>query len=140
MEQVGTTEATQETTTPEVTHAQPKQFLPVVYFSKGRRPFVTIFVGGKEKYFEFTYNGYCGVYMAQTPKDVKQIESSEWFGKSFFRAVDGSQIPSGRTKSNVIIGARNAMSGQINSSLPVDAQLNQLIEESKKTFQASGGR
>jgi hypothetical protein len=144
MSQVETTEATQELTVPEVTHAQPKQFTPVVYFSKGKRMFLAFQVGTeshpKEKYFDFTNNGICGVLVAQNKKDVAMIESHESFGKTFFRAADPNQIPSGRTRPDAIIGVRSAMSGKINSSLPIDAQIGQLIADSKKQIADLAGR
>ena len=144
MSQVETPEATKEETTPEVTRVQPKQFTPVVYFAKGKRMFLAFQIGSeshpKEKYFDFTNNGICGVLVAQTAKDVKLIESHEGFGKIFFRAADPNQIPSGRTRPEAVIGVRSAMSGKINSSLPIDAQINQLIADSRKNTADLAGR
>jgi hypothetical protein len=116
-----------------------RTFTPVIYVSKSKETFITVKdENGNDKYFEFHTNGACGVCSVKNEKEVEQIESSNVFGKHFYRVEDESKIPSGSAKPNVVIGARHAMAGNIPSSNPVDAQMSKLIAESQKDMQEHG--
>lgn len=136
LENVETTGATQEETTPVVTPEQLK-FKPVSYVAKAKGYFTVINIKGREKVIDFRSNGACAVYTATTPKEVREIESSDQFDKTFFKVFDDKDIPSGNTNVKVKVGARSVLKGDIPSpQSPIDMQLQKIIELSK----LNGGR
>lgn len=128
--------------TPEISsidEKKPEAQEPIaIYITRAKKGYITVIDNGQEKYFHFSDNGVCGVLRLKNKKNIEMVEKHNTFGSYFFRIEDESKIPSGSTAPRVVIGARNALTGQLPNSAPIDTQLNELIIASQSRIQQTG--